>query len=63
MHINYILVYCMYCICSLQLCVIADCGEVPAGEDIMTVTDDGTGDTYSDHPGESNVQFSKVREV
>jgi hypothetical protein len=27
----------------------------------MTVKDDGTGDTYSDHPEESNVQFTKVQ--
>ncbi|CAB3996223.1 Peptidyl-prolyl cis-trans isomerase D [Paramuricea clavata] len=44
-------------------CVIADCGEVLAEEDIMTVKDDGTGDTYSDHPEESNVQFTKFSEV
>ena len=44
----------------MQPCVIADCGEVPAGEDIMSVEDDGTGDTYSDYPTESNVEFTKV---
>ena len=27
----------------------------------MTVQDDGTGDTYSDYPDESNVEFSKVQ--
>ena len=44
-------------------CVIADCGEVPAGEDIMAVKDDGTGDTYSDYPTESSVEFTKFSEV
>ena len=26
----------------------------------MTAKDDGTGDTYSDYPDESNIEFSKV---
>ena len=50
----------MHLVCSRQQCVIADCGEVPAGEDIWIVIDDGTGDTFPDYPNESKIQFDKV---
>ena len=40
--------------------MIADCGEIPADEDIFAMNDDGTGDVYSDYPEESNIDFSNV---
>ncbi|XP_046853166.1 peptidyl-prolyl cis-trans isomerase D-like [Xenia sp. Carnegie-2017] len=46
-----------------KACVIADCGEIPADEDIFAMKDDGTGDVYSDYPEESNIDFSNFNEV
>jgi hypothetical protein len=47
---------------DLQECIIADCGEVPPGEDISSigVVDDGTGDLYDDYPEDTDLDFSQV---
>lgn len=45
-----------------QECVIADCGEVSADEDISSVgfVDDGTGDVYEDYPDDTDLDFTRA---
>lgn len=44
----------------LQLCVIADCGELKEGDDWGLFPQDGSGDSYPDFPEDADVDLKDV---
>lgn len=44
----------------VQLCIIADCGELKEGDDWGIAPMDGSGDTHPDFPEDSDIDLKDV---